>query len=81
MYKVILRKSARTVELGDKELFGHPRIVPYPYEVNWQIGHGKWFLNTNMFLIKLFLITNFDCIRTQVLFKGGSYMRKYGMHH
>ena len=19
--------------------------VPYPYEVNWQIGHGKWFLN------------------------------------
>ena len=28
-----------TVELGDKELFGHPKIVPYPYEVNWQIGH------------------------------------------
>mgnify|MGYP006903826501 CR=1 FL=1 len=23
-----------TVELGDKELFGHPKIVPYPYEVN-----------------------------------------------
>ena len=35
--------------------------APYPYEVNWQIGHGKWFLNTNLFLIKPFLITKFDC--------------------
>ena len=25
-------------------------------------GHGKWFLNTNLFLIKTFLITKFDCI-------------------
>ena len=25
------------------------------------IGHGKWFLNTNLFLIKTFLITKFDC--------------------
>ena len=33
-----------TVKLGDKELFGNPKIVPYPYEVNWQIGRGKWFL-------------------------------------
>ena len=63
------------------KLFLNAKCSFYPYEVNWQIGHGKWFLNTNMFLIKLFLITNFDCIRTQVLFKGGSYMRKYGMHH
>ena len=34
---------ADTVELGDKELFGHPKIVslapnvPYLYEVNWQL--------------------------------------------
>ena len=21
-----------TVKLGDKELFGHPKIVPYPYD-------------------------------------------------
>ena len=28
----------------------------------WQIGHEKWFLNTNLFLIKPFLITQFDCI-------------------
>ena len=35
--------------------------VPYPYEVNWQIGHRKWFLNTNLFLIKQFLIAKFDC--------------------
>jgi hypothetical protein len=27
----------------------------------WQIGHGKWFLNTNKFLIKPFLIAKFDC--------------------
>ena len=25
-------------------------------------GHGKWFLNTNLFFIKQFLITKFDCI-------------------
>ena len=29
----------------------------------WQIGHGKWFLNTNLFLIKKFLIAKFDCSR------------------
>ena len=27
----------------------------------WQIGHGKWFLNTNLFIIKSFLIAKFDC--------------------
>ena len=26
-------------------------------------GHRKWFLNTNLFRIKTFLITKFDCIR------------------
>ena len=35
---------------------------PYPSEVNWQIGQRKWFLNTNLFLIKSFLITKFDYI-------------------
>ena len=24
-------------------------------------GHGKWFFNTNLILIKMFLITKFDC--------------------
>ena len=28
----------------------------------WQIRHRKWFLNTNLFLIKPFLIAKFDCI-------------------
>ena len=27
----------------------------------WQTGHRKWFLNTNFFLIKPFLIAKFDC--------------------
>ena len=36
--------------------------VPYPYEVNCQIGHKKWFLNTNLYLVKPFLNTKFDCI-------------------
>ena len=36
--------------------------VPYPYEVKQQIGHGKWFHNTNLFLITPFLIAKFDCI-------------------
>ena len=35
--------------------------VPYSY-VNWQVGHKKWFLKTNLFLITPFLITKFDCI-------------------
>ena len=35
--------------------------VPYPYKSKWQIGQGKWFLNTNKFLIKPFLIAKFDC--------------------
>jgi hypothetical protein len=39
--------------------------VPYPYEL--QIGHGKWFLNTNLFLIKPFLITKFDCKKNILL--------------
>ena len=51
-----------TIKLGNKELSGRPKIVPYPYIGKWQIGHGKWFLNTNKFLIKPFLISKFDCI-------------------
>ena len=35
--------------------------VPYPYIL--AIGHRKWLFNTNLFLIKQFLITNFDCSR------------------
>ena len=38
----------------------------------WQIGHGKWFLNTNKFLIKPFLIAKFDCTNKQTMF-----VRKY----
>ena len=30
----------------------------------WQIGHRKWFLNTNLFLIKPFLTATFDCTLT-----------------
>ena len=30
-----------TVEVGDKKLFGHPKIVSYPYEVNWQLVTGN----------------------------------------
>ena len=52
-------------ELGDKELFGHSKIVSYPYKVNWQIGHRKWFFNTNLFLIKPFLTTKFDCTKNK----------------
>ena len=33
----------------------------------WQIGHGKWFLNTNKFLIKPFLIAKFDYHGLQAL--------------
>ena len=30
-----------TVEIGDKELFGHPKIVPYLFEVNWHLVTGN----------------------------------------
>ena len=32
-----------------------------------QIGHRKWFLHTNLFLIKPFLIAKFDCLYISVL--------------
>ena len=51
----------RTVELGKKELFGRPTIVPqckkfFILMKGMANGHRKWFLNTNLFLIKPFLI-------------------------
>ena len=56
-----------TVKLCDKELLGHPKIVPYRQmflilmkEIDkWSL---KWFLNNNLFLVKTFLTTKFDCI-------------------
>jgi hypothetical protein len=64
-----------TDKLESKELFGRPKNcslmpkVPYPYEVNGklEIGHRKWFLNTNLFLIKPFLIAKFDCTCKKIL--------------
>ena len=47
----------------NQNIFDLSPNVPYPCEVNWQIGHGNLFLNTNLFFIKPFLITKFDCIR------------------
>ena len=59
--KYYWKNYVQYVELGNKEHFGQePKIVPntkfslltvVSYEVNWQIGHRKWFLNTK-----------FDCI-------------------
>jgi hypothetical protein len=39
-YIEISTHDQNTVELGDKELFGHTKIVPYPYEVNLQLVTG-----------------------------------------
>ena len=41
-----------TVKLGDKELFGHPKIVPYRYEVNWQLVKGNGSLTPKCSLSK-----------------------------
>ena len=52
--------------------------VPYPYEVcKWQIVHGKWFINTNLFLIKPFLIAKFDCNLISGQFTESFGSRKY----
>ena len=55
--------------------------VPYPYKVNGKLVTGNWFLNTNLFLIKPFLIVKFDCTKfffqkKGTLFKGGHYSRE-----
>jgi hypothetical protein len=34
------------------------------------IGHGKWFLNANLFLIKPFLITKFDYRMRAIITRG-----------
>ena len=44
--------------------------VPYLYEVNWQIGQRKWFLNTI-----LFLITKFDCVLRILVIQSNSVIR------
>ena len=59
-----------TVELGEKELFGCPKLFLNAncslfFWSKLKIGNGKWFLNTNLFLIKTFLITKFDCTIAQ----------------
>ena len=50
-----------TVELGDKELLVLNAKFSLSLCSKLTFGLGKWFLNTNLFLIKTFLITKFDC--------------------
>ena len=45
--------------------------VPYPYEVNGKLV--KRLLNTNLFLIKSFLIAKFDCMFHPLLQKSLAY--------
>ena len=67
--KRMIKFDLTTIELGNKELFGHHKIVKLFLNAKkslslwskWQIGHGKWFFNTNLFPIKPFLIAKFDC--------------------
>ena len=37
-------KKIYTVKLGDKELFGHTKIVPYCYEVDGKLVTGNQFV-------------------------------------
>ena len=65
-WKRVLGKGD-AVELGNKELFGRLKLFlnaksSLSLWSKWQIGHMKWFLNTNLFLIKPFLIAKFDSI-------------------
>ena len=90
----LFQNDSTTVKLGNKELFGRPKIFlkaksSLSLWSKWQIGHGKWFLNTNLFLIKPFLIAKFDCtsrsnwivISTSRFFSQWSGYRKYlGIH-
>ena len=74
-----LHQDHTTAQLGDKELFVTLKLFLNAqwYLSLWSkltIGHGKWFLNTNLFLIKTFLITKFDFTylkkETQILQKN-----------
>ncbi len=49
------------VKLGNEELFGLPKIVPYPYEVNWHLVTENGSLIPICSLSKQFLIAKFDC--------------------
>ena len=42
----------------------------------WQIGHRKWFLIANLFLIKPFLIAKFDCSSTFIADYRLCFLRK-----
>ena len=46
--------------LGTLKLFLNAKCSLFIWS-KWQIGHRKWFLNTNKFLNKTFLIAKFDC--------------------
>ena len=54
-------KAIRNFLVGLKLFFNAKSSLPL-WSSKWQIGHKKWFLNTNLFLVKLFLITKFDCL-------------------
>ena len=56
-----------TVKLGNKELLVVLKLFlnaksSLSLWSKWQIAQWKWFFNTNLFLIKPFLIAKFDCI-------------------
>ena len=64
-----------TVKFGDKELlvvqnlFTKARLFTI-YELNWQIGQGKWFTiaKFSLSIIYMFFITKFNCIWGQIPF-------------
>jgi hypothetical protein len=52
--------------------------VPYPYEVNWQIGHRKWFLNTQymrnpdmVYVLKMEYVPKINIFGLKMMVKSG----------
>ena len=77
-----LHGMAAFKKLCDKELFGTLKWFlnskcSLSLWCKLAIGHGKWFLNTNLFLIKTFLITKFDCTYIFKYFNSSILFRKW----
>ena len=73
-----LSLSLDTVELSDKELFGHPKIVPYPYEVKLVTRNGSLTqirslcsLSPSLIVLSTFKICTQDWRKFQKYEEGG----------
>ena len=62
-----------TVKLGNKELFGRLKIVPYPYEVNGKLVTG------NGFLISICSLSNRSLLPSLIVIQKNDFLSASGL--